>query len=234
MLGIAATAHACYGVDTDSRLTAASAKALRAAKYKGNGIEFVVRYVSIGQESGWDITAAEVGYILGAGLALLLVQHVRMPNWTPSAYQGGIDGAQAAKNAAAVGYAKGCHLVVDLEGVHPGTPASVVIAYINAWAKAVVSAGYQAMVYVGYNTMLTPEQLYEDLPDVHAYWSDFGSREVAVRGFMMKQLTDTQEIPGVPFSIDPDKIMPDNNGALPTWMIAQPAANDDSSAVDAA
>ncbi|MGH6877090.1 MAG: glycoside hydrolase domain-containing protein, partial [Rhizomicrobium sp.] len=171
MVGIAATAHACYGFDTDTKLTAASAKALRASIYNGNPIEFAVRYVSIEGESGSDITAEEVDIILSANLALLLVQHVRNPNWSPSAAQGTKDGIQAAKNAATVGYAKGCHLVVDLEGILPGTAASVVIAYINSWASAIIAAGYRAMVYVGYNTMLTPTQLYENLPNVHAYWS---------------------------------------------------------------
>jgi Domain of unknown function (DUF1906) len=220
-MGIAVTAHACYGFDTDTKLTAKSAAALRAATYEGQAIEFAIRYVSIGQESDDDITAEEVDIILGANLALLLVQHVRNPGWVPSTAQGKIDGTQAAKNAAAVGYAKGCHLIVDLEGVLPGTSAAVVVQYVNAWADAVIATGYQAMVYVGYDTMLTPEQLYEDLPNVHAYWSDFGDREVAIRGFMMKQLTDTVDLEGV--GIDPDKIMADNKGALPVWMVAQAA-----------
>jgi hypothetical protein len=219
----AATAHPCYGVDTDAKLTAESAKALRAATYEGNPIEFIIRYVSIGLEGGWDITAAELVSILAAGLALLLVQHVRDPNWVPSAERGTSDGTEAGKNATTVGYAKGCHLVVDLEGVLPGTSAATVIAYVNAWALAVIAAGYLPMVYVGYNTMLSPDQLYEDLPNVHAYWSDYGARSVAVRGFMMKQLTNTTNLPGVPFGIDPDKIMPDNKGDLPVWMTQQAA-----------
>jgi len=222
-MGIAATAHACHGVDTDSRLTAQSAVLLRAAKYKDNPIEFVVRYLSIGTEGGEDITVAELNDILDAQLALLLVQHVREPNWVPSAERGTSDGTNAAKNAEAVGYAKGCHIIVDLEGVMPGTTAGTVIEYINTWASAIVAAGYLAMVYVGYNTMLTPEQLYEALPDVHAYWSDFGARQVAVRGFCMKQLTNTTMLPGVPFPIDPDEIMADNEGGLPVWMVKEAA-----------
>ena len=156
-MAMAAAAHECYGVDTDARLTAKSAVQLRAANYQGNPIEFVVRYLSIGAKGGQDLTAAEVGWILDAGLALVVVQHVREPNWIPSASRGTGDGTNAAKNAAAIGYAKGCHIVVDLEGVLPGTPASAVIDYINAWASQIVAAGYLAMVYVGYNTMLTPE-----------------------------------------------------------------------------
>jgi len=222
MAGVAALSHDSYGVDTDARLTALSAKALRAALYEGNPIEFVVRYVSIGAEGGMDLTAEEVEFILGAGLALLVVQHVLEPNWLPSAVRGTSEGTNAAKNAKAIGYAPGCHIVVDLEGVLPGTPSEVVIGYINAWASAVLAAGYLPMVYVGYNTMLTPAQLYEELPNVKAYWSDFGARQVAVRGFMMKQLTDTTRLPGVPFEIDPDRIMADQKGDRPVWMVAQP------------
>lgn len=222
-MAMAATAHACYGVDTDARLTVQSAKQLRAAIYKSNPIEFVVRYLSIGVEGGEDITAAELALILDANLALLLVQHVREPNWVPSAARGTADGTNAAKNALAVGYAEGCHIIVDLEGVLPGTPAAAVIEYINTWASAIVAAGYLAMVYVGYNTMLTPEQLYESLPDVHAYWSDFGARQVAVRSFCMKQLTNTTTLPGVPFPIDPDQIMADSQGGFPVWMVKEAA-----------
>ncbi len=222
-MAMAATAHACYGVDTDARLTAESAVQLRAANYKGNPIEFVVRYLSIGAEGGQDITAAEVGWILDADLALLLVQHVREPNWVPSADRGASDGAAAARNALAVGYALGSDIIVDLEGVLPGTSAATVLAYVNAWASAVVAAGYLAMVYVGYNTMLTPEELYEELKDVHAYWSDFGARSVAVRGFCMKQLSSTTTLPGVPFPIDPDRIMADSNGDFPVWTVKNAA-----------
>ena len=221
-MAMAATAHDCYGVDTDARLTAQSARQLRAATYKGHPIEFVVRYVSIGGESGADLTAAEVAAILDAGLALLVVQHVRIPGWLPSTAMGSSDGSHAATNAAAIGYPKGCHLVVDLEGVLVGTPADVVIGYVNAWALAVRAAGYRAMLYVGYDTMLTPGQLYE-LPYVEAYWSDFGERQVAVRGFCMKQLSGTVALPGVPFPVDPDKIMADNKGDYPVWMVKEAA-----------
>ena len=222
-MGGAATAHASYGVDTDARLTAQSALQLRAANYQGNPLEFVARYLSIGAEGGEDLTAEEVGWIMAANLALLVVQHVRNPDWVPSADQGTKDGAEAGKNAEAVGYTKGCHIVVDLEGVEPGTSADVVIGYVNAWATAILAAGYQPMLYVGYSTMLTSEQLYEALPDITAYWSDFAARQVAVRGFCMKQLTNTTTIPGVPFQVDPDKIMADDMGDLPVWMVKEAA-----------
>jgi len=67
--------------------------------------------------------------------------------------------------------------------------------------------------------MLTAQQLYEDLPDVHAYFSDFGAREVAKRGFCIKQLAGNVSLPGVPFWVDPDRIMADNEGGYPMWMI---------------
>lgn len=234
MGGVAALAHACYGVDTIEVMTAANAKAVRAANYQGKPIEFIVRYVSLGTEGGWDIEAAEIDTILASGLALLLVQHVLEPNWVPSAARGATEGAQAAKNALAVGYASTCTIAVDMEGVAPGTPASAAADYINAWAAAVVAAGYQAMVYVGYAAGLSPTQLYNDLSNVHAYWSDFGQRQVAVRGFCMKQLAANIKLPGTNFDVDPDEIMPDALGGLPTWMVAASNTNTNDASPDAA
>jgi len=237
MRGVAALGHACFGVDTIAVMTAPNAKALRASNYQGKPIDFIVRYVSLGAEGGWDIEAAEIDTILSEGLALLLVQHVREPNWVPSTARGASDGAQAAKNALAIGYATTCTIAVDVEGIAPGTPAAVVTDYINAWSAAIVAAGYQAMVYVGYAAVLTPAQLYNDLPNVHAYWSDFGKRQVAVRGFCLKQLAEDVTLPGTNFEVDPDEMMADALGGFPTWMVAAASAanaNDASSSNDAA
>lgn len=220
MTGIATLASGSYGVDTNAKLTAQSAQSLRAATYEGQVIDFVARYVSIGPAAPGDITSQELDAILGAGLALLLVQHVRFPGWVPSGAQGATDGAHAAQNASAAGYPQTAHIAFDLEGVAPGTSADAVAAHANEWSAAVVGAGYQAMLYVGYNAILTPQQLY-DLPNFNRYWSDFGERQVAVRGFCMKQLAGTTQFPGVPFGIDPDRIMPDAKGDLPTWAQAQ-------------
>jgi hypothetical protein len=222
MTGIATLARESYGVDTNAKLTAQSAQSLRGANYQGQTIEFVARYVSIGAAAPGDITPQELETILGAGLALLLVQHVRLPGWVPSGAQGAMDGGHAAESATAAGYPQTAHIVLDLEGVAPGTSADAVIGHANAWSAAVVAAGYQAMLYVGYNAILTPQQLY-DLPDFNRYWSDFGERQVAVRGFCMKQLSGTTELPGVPFGIDPDRIMADAKGDLPTWAQGEPS-----------
>jgi hypothetical protein len=220
MAGVAAVAHDSFGVDTNAKLTAQSAQQLAAATYQGSAIEFIARYVSLGAPSPGDITGDEVNAILAAGLALLLVQHVRNPGWTPSGAQGTSDGQHAAAHASSVGYAAGAHLVMDLEGVAAGTPAQAVIDHVNGWASAVIQAGYQAMLYVGYEAILTPQQLYEALPDIHRYWSDFGNRSVATRGFCMKQVSGTTHLAGVPFGIDPDQITADAKGDRPTWMEA--------------
>ena len=156
MTGIANVASESYGVDTNAKLTAQSAQKLREANYQGQTIDFVARYVSIGPAAPGDITSQELEAILGAGLALLLVQHVRRPGWVPSDAQGAVDGGHAAQSASAAGYPQTAHIAFDLEGVAPGTSADVVIAHANAWSAAVVAAGYQAMLYVGYNAVLTP------------------------------------------------------------------------------
>ena len=68
-----------HGFDTDTKLTAATARKLRQA-----GFDFGIRYVSRAEsEAPSDLTANETSAILNAGLALMAVQHVAKAGWLP-------------------------------------------------------------------------------------------------------------------------------------------------------
>ncbi|MGH7435580.1 MAG: glycoside hydrolase domain-containing protein [Polyangiaceae bacterium] len=205
----------CRIVDTSAKLTSDLLPAIVDAGYAG-----VVRYVRLpGVDDTWDIDADELNAILGAGLGLLLVQHVRYPGWNPASYSGAGDAAAAIERARAAGYGAGSHLFLDLEGVK-ARATDATIRFANDWADAVVAAGYEAGCYVGYAVPLTAVQLY-DLHKMSSYWSDAGPRAVATRGFAIRQRAEIQ-IGGVPF--DPDDVTPDDQGDTPSWTIGDEAA----------
>jgi len=200
----------CLIVDTDVKLTPNVISAIEAQGYKG-----IVRYVPLpGMPAASDIDSVELGAILEAGLGLMLVQHVRRPPWDPGQHSGARDATTAVQAAQMAGYLRGAHLFLDLEGISGNGPDTK--AFAEAWAAVIVGAGYAAGCYVGYGVPLGPQELY-DLKNINSYWSDVGAREVAVRGFAVKQ-RGTIQISGVPF--DPDAIQADELGATPLWMSA--------------
>ena len=202
----------CLAVDTAAKLDGATIQAVRAANYA-----CLIRYVNLpGVSPQRDIDAAELSAILDAGLALMLVQHVRYPGWDPARASGVTDANAAIETARNARYRRGAHLYVDLEGIN-GTAAAT-IQFANDWASTVVAAGYLAGAYIGYNVPLSPEQIY-DLHLVTSYWSDQGPRKVATRGFAIKQHAQIK-LHGVDF--DPDTIQNDLEGETPAWMIAGP------------
>lgn len=201
------------GCDTDAKLTATSARAIRAATHNGAPIEFVARYVGISSEGKGDLDPEETSAILAAGLLLLVVQHVRMPGWTASGQLGALDGGFAARNAVLAGYPPGMldadgralSLVLDLEGVR--NSGADVADHCNEWARVVRGVGYSPVLYVGYACGLTPAELYA-LPGFDRYWSDAGPRSVTTRSFAMKQ-GPTVNAGGVRVDIDvagPDEL----------------------------
>lgn len=191
--------------DTNTRQSPGQLEALKAQGYGG-----IARYVSLHMpSSSADITAAEVENIMQAGMGLWLVQHVLYPGWHASADLGTELGQAAQAHARQVGYLPGAHLALDLEGcASAGQP---VIDYVNAWADAVRSV-YPVLLYVGYAAGLTPDELFHALPDVHAYWSDFGRRSVSVRGFCVRQHPQVG-------AVDPDTLQADQLGGRLQWMI---------------
>jgi hypothetical protein len=196
-------------VDTSGVMTPKLVSTVKSAGFGG-----VVRYVPhVGAAGQHDITAQEAGIILGGGLGLLLVQHVRLTNWNPADCSGHDDGMAAASRAYGCGYLPGAHIFCDLEGMAGGAAAAQ--DYANSWADAVVAAGFLAGCYVGYQVPLSPQQLYQ-LHRMTSYWSDAATRQVAGRGFSMKQHFPIT-LGGLQF--DPNDVAVDHRGETPAWVI---------------
>lgn len=201
-------------LDTAAKLTPEIIARVKATRSP----DCLIRYVPhVGSPGSHDIDATELKAITKAGLALMLVQHVRLPGWNPDHCSGFGDGNMAAQRALAAGYALGAHIFVDLEGIS-GTGLGTKV-YAEDWARGVTSAGYLAGCYVGYSVPLDAQGLYL-LHGISSYWSDMGPRAVAHRGFAMKQHA-TILVDGIPF--DPSTITPDAKGETPMWMPASSA-----------
>jgi hypothetical protein len=207
----------CWLVDTNAKITAASARALAAASYQGHPIVGIWRYVFFGPPIRGDLDADELRAITDAGLTLLVVQHCRSGSWRCSGQQGHEDGVYAVLNAQSAGYVtpRGgdplC-LALDLESVQ--NPGPDVAAHVDAWCQVVQGAGYRPVLYVGFAAGLSPDELYAR-PYVDRYWSDAGPRKVTTRGFCCKQGGATV-LGGV--SVDVDHAFPDALGGTLTGL----------------
>jgi len=214
----AAVSRPCLACDTDTKLTASTARALAAADVPGepDRIRAVARYVGLTHANPDDIDAEELQAITGAGLAVWLVQHVLATNghgWTPSGQLGRLHGGMAKQLAYAAGYPAGAHLALDLEDVAPGTTSQMVIDHCDAWAE-MVGPMFSPALYVGFSTGLTGEQLYE-LPGFRLYWSDYGNRYVYRRGCAVKQFRPNVDVAGI--KVDLDRVGVDMLGGQLTW-----------------
>ncbi|MFL5384578.1 MAG: DUF1906 domain-containing protein [Longimicrobiaceae bacterium] len=208
------------GFDANTPISASTAAAFHAAGYR-----FCVRYVGRTQMASYDLTSTEAKTILEAGLALMVVQHVLNPGWTPSESLGQEYGANAAKFTKQIGVPAGVNLWCDLECVATGTPASEVTAYCNAWAAQVSASGYVPGLYIGYEPGLTGTQLY-DLAFDH-YWAAYnvdGSSKPLPRGYDLQQKVGTGgTIGGVSTeSYDDDWTETDAEGGTPLWLTLNP------------
>ena len=194
------------GIDTVATLTAENVSAFMA-----NGYSFVVRYLG-------SLTTIEVDTILNSGMAVMPVTYSRAVGWSPSAALGVSDGNLALTHLTHLNLPKGVTVWCDLEGVS-GT-SSDSIAYANAWASIIQTAGYVAGVYVGADIPLNSEELYK--LNVHAYWQSCSVvPEVDVCGYMMIQLSPPDVIlNGV--EVDVDVIEQDHSGRLPSWTVLAP------------
>jgi hypothetical protein len=205
--------------DASQKVSAEQAAGLKAVGYVG-----IVRYVPLPKNGArLDIDASELDWIVEAGLELMLVQHVRESpkgsrGWDPAAHSGTVDGQDAADFAKAAGYPAGAHLWLDLEDI--GGSGLSTIAFAEAWAGAVMAAGFKAGAYVGFDVPLDAQALY-DLHGFDSYWSDAGPRAVADRGFAMKQITPQVVVAGV--EIDRDDLQADRHGEVPFVAAAAPA-----------
>lgn len=203
------------GFDCSAKLNAQSAKIAAAM-----GFKFAVRYVGLSHPNAGDIDVGELSVILGEIGALWLVQHPRLPGWTPNAHLGQTDAIAAVRNADAVGYLPGSVLWQDLEGVAADSSSTAVIDYCGAYGETLLAGGYLHGLYDGFSSILTPLQLYSALGTVKTYWAASPSYVLPVRGFAVTQVVEDFYVRALGFKIDIDFAGQDVLGDRPMWMAA--------------
>lgn len=208
---VQAAADGLLGFDTDEIVTGSTA-----AAFFNQGFRFCVRYVSrVAQQGSSDLTTKEALDILGAGLALLPVQHPRLEGWLATTDLGASDGVHAAYHGFTLGFPAGISIWCDLEGVGGTTTAQQVIDYCNSWYGAVASAGYVPGLYVGANCILDGNALHDALDFSH-YWKSLSSvPEIPIRGYQMIQ-SNEHTVNGI--SIDEDRTQNDLLGGTVVWL----------------
>ncbi len=201
------------GFDADTKLSRSVAQS-----FYNEGYRFCCRYLSLGsEEETSDLTYSEANDILDGGLALMPVQHVLSPGWEANGKLGEIHGENAARNADTVGFPSKVNVWCDLEGIQGGVSAQSVIDYCNNWYDAVAAYGYLPGLYVGANSILNAEQLYESLKFQHFWKSESDVPEVAVRSYQMVQYYYPELVNGI--SIDKDITYIDKKGGQPQWLV---------------
>jgi hypothetical protein len=202
------------GFDTDTIVSASTARQLFSS-----GFRFAIRYVGrYSPQSTGDLSVSEVSDILGAGLALMPVQHVDRQGWSPTAALGISYGSSAVQNVRSIAkLPEGVTVWLDLEEPLVTTPPSQVIAFVNAWSGEVSNAGFAPGLYVGAGEILSASDLYWRLR-VQRYWKS-ASRvpNVDVRGYCMIQTLAPSPVDGI--SIDRDVVLADMLGMTPSWVI---------------
>jgi len=213
----AAAAPSCLVIDVDRPLSDHDLDQLLLAEYDGEKIGGIGRYVGLERNGAGDASAAEIIRITSRGFGLWLSQHVLAPDaqgngWIATPALGQRFGRSARINALDIGYPEAAHLECDLEGVRLGTPADAVSGYAVSWATE--SAEFPALLYVGYDAILSPDELWA-LPNVHAYACDWGGRRVTNRGFVMRQTEPDVVIAGI--RCDVGRCAPDLKGNSLVW-----------------
>jgi hypothetical protein len=137
-----------------------------------HGFRFVGRYLPRITAADHDLSLPEATRILAEGLAISPVQHVEQENWDPVFEKGKSYGVRAAQHSILCGIPFGTTVWLDLEGVRLTAPPENVIQYCNAWHDQVQSAGYLPGIYVGWQAILTADQLYRRLKFTR-YWSAY-------------------------------------------------------------
>ncbi|HLT37538.1 MAG TPA: glycoside hydrolase domain-containing protein [Enhygromyxa sp.] len=187
--GTVSHAPAGLGFDTATVVTAEVADALY-----DQGYRFCARYLHRSKQvdeapCGGALSIAEAQTLLAAGLGLIPVQYGDA-KLVPSASLGTSVGEAAASNAAGLGFPAGVTVWCDVEfdSAHKPSSSADTIAYINAWAEAVATAGFRPGLYVGPNMPLSSSELYYKLGRVTSYWKAASLTPwVDERGFQMIQ-----------------------------------------------
>lgn len=199
------------GFDTNTKLNLQTAQTLKNAGY-----DVCFRYLSLTQSDPNDLTTDELSDILRSGLKVGLVQHVRYPNWIPTNDMAKLDAQNAVAQLKNLNIPQRTTVFCDIEGIKYGTNKQDIINYINTWAEIIILAGYEAGMYVGYNSYLTDTELYYALK-VSKYWKSASNVPTPVmRGYCIIQQSPEKTVGGV--NIDEDIIQPDNKGELPKFV----------------
>lgn len=205
------------GFDTDTVLTTQMAQQMRALGYS-----FCLRYLPVEPSSNGrgDLAIDEVQRILNSGLALMAVQHVRLPGWRPARNLGLADGHIARVAAFRAGIPAHVNVWLDIEGVADGTSADMVANYINAWYEVVAAWGYRPGIYVGAASVLNASQLYHAIRMQH-YWKSKSDVPTPIdRGYQMQQTRTNLDTCGI--TVDEDVTQADAFGDGVQWLINQP------------
>jgi hypothetical protein len=95
------------------------------------------------------------------------------------------------------------------------------MANINAWAGAVVAAGYQAGLYVGADSLMTSQELYQ--LHVTAYWKSqsrivdrYGNLAEPSCGWCLLQTYPSISLASI--NVDVDIMQQDYQSRLPSWV----------------
>jgi hypothetical protein len=199
------------GFDVNQNLSMAEA-----ANFFEQGFQFVVRYIprTAALVAG-NLTPPEIISILNSGLALSVVQHVSEDNWMPTGGLGTNYGEYASTYAKKIGLPAGMHIWLDLEMVNKNAAVTDIIAYCESWFKEISAANYTPGLYVGWQTGLTPKQLF-DLSGVESYWKGYNADiPVATRGYQILQSTQ-KTLNGITY--DPNTVQKDELGDLPMFL----------------
>lgn len=202
------------GFDADGVVKPTSAKALW-----NKGYRFALRYVRRVERHADDLGQAELEVLLSTGFGVMPVQHVESGFWTPDEDKARTYGDNAALAACELGIPKGVTVWLDLESVKAGTPAQIVIDYCNLWHERVYWAGYQPGIYVGFQPILTGDQLYTKLRFTR-YWSAYNlnaDQFPVKRGVCMKQRPAAVNTLG--FDFDEDIAQNDDLGGFATMAV---------------
>lgn len=187
--------------------------------FKNQGFTGAARYLSRDTDpTPGDLSTLEAQAILGAGLAIVPVQHVPAAGWMPTAAKGADYGRAAVWNASSVGCPAGVCVWLDLESVSPDATPADVIAYCEAWFQAVSAALFVPGLYVGVSPGLDATDLYEMLSVKHYWHAESRSAPVpAVRGVQIVQRIANQTLAGVGY--DSNLVQKDGLGDLPVWWV---------------
>lgn len=172
------------GFDTDSVVTDAVLTAAEARGYR-----YIGRYVTRTAPHDYDLSLPEAQRIIAAGFGLFLIQHVAPDGWVPSGGLGTSYAQTALLAAIALRMPYGTPIVLDLEGVKPGTPAAAVIDYANSWHALVAGHGFLPAIYLGWRSGISGKDAYWKLRFTHyfAAYNLNADQYPAVRGVQLQQ-----------------------------------------------